>query len=127
MSIKKPDLGAAGSGELDNPVKPAGLGPASSGTLAARDPTVPGSPPHRGHEPQPLSGAREPQPLSTPREPQPLARGIEQPLGVGTGNYEGVVAERRHQQEDPDRWQREERRIEPFEYPERNLGGSTRH
>lgn len=129
MSIRKPNLGGAGRGEIDTPVKPEGLGPWTSGTLEARDPTVPGSPPLRRHtsEPQPLSGAREPQPLATPREPQPLAGGVEQPLGVGADDYRGVVAERRHRQEDPDRWQREERRTEPFAYPEPNLGGSTRH
>ncbi|MDP2306046.1 MAG: hypothetical protein Q8P18_08460 [Pseudomonadota bacterium] len=62
--VAPPDLGPAGSGELDNPVVPPGLGPASSGTLeSARGGKIPIAPP------------REPQPLNEPSAPQPVAGG----------------------------------------------------
>ncbi|MES2643155.1 MAG: hypothetical protein V4850_26970 [Myxococcota bacterium] len=102
MSTRPPDLGPAGKGELDNPQEPAGFGPASSGTL---DTNIPIAPP------------REPQPLSPPREEQPVAGSF--------GGAEGQ--ERRIRQDDPARWQVEERRSEPFHYEENPGGGSTRH
>lgn len=107
MSTKPPDLGPAGSGELDNPAEPPGLGPSASGTL---DDGFPLSPPH---------------------EPQPVAGGVRQDIGIGgtpgaqPGDRPG--AERRVRQEDPDRWRRDERRSEPFSYGDTPDGGSTRH
>ena len=102
MSIRRPDLGPAGSGELDNPAEPTGLGPGASGTFEGAS----------------LGEPLPPQPLSEPREPQPVAGGIEQPLGIGSGGDSGAdrPTERRQRQEDPERWQREERRNTPFEY-----------
>lgn len=106
MSTKPPDLGPAGSGELDNPAEPAGLGPGSSGTLDTNIPIAP------------------------PREPQPVAGGIPQDLGIGGARAEPET-ERRIQQEDPDRWSHEERRSPEHHYgashPDNPYGGSTRH
>ncbi len=69
MSIRKPNLGAAGRGELDEPLKPPGIGPADRGALAG-DPRWPvGTPPKK-------------QPAGTPPVRQPVGGSVDQPLGT---------------------------------------------
>lgn len=60
MSIRRPDLGPAGHGELDEPITPEGLGPADRGAL------------------RPVAKPQEP----GPPKRQPTAGGVKQPLGT---------------------------------------------